>query len=39
VQALSLNTAQGLKIDLPGVETVVVTGLTVATFDAGDVIL
>ena len=39
VQALAVNTATGLKIDLPGQEIVIVTGLTLASFDVGDVVL
>jgi Ca2+-binding RTX toxin-like protein len=39
VLALSSNAGTNLKIDVPGSEILIVTGLTLATFDASDVIL
>jgi Ca2+-binding RTX toxin-like protein len=39
VQALTTATGSGIKIDVPGAEVLFVTGLTLATFDASDVIL
>ena len=39
IDALATAFGAGLKIDLPGSQTLVITGLTLATFTAGDVIL
>jgi Ca2+-binding RTX toxin-like protein len=39
VQALTTATASGIRIDVPGAEILLVNGLTLAQFDAGDVIL
>ena len=39
VQALADASGAGIKIDLPGAQVLFITGLTLATFGAGDVIL
>jgi hypothetical protein len=39
VLAISSNAGTNLRIDVPGSEVLIVTGLTLATFDASDVIL